>query len=37
VIAVDGNPLQDIRLLENVGFVMKDGAAQPDTISAAQR
>ncbi len=37
VIAVDGNPLQDIRLLENVGFVMKDGAAQLDTISAAQR
>ena len=37
VIAVDGNPLQDIRLLENVGFVMKDGAAQPDTISAAHR
>jgi imidazolonepropionase-like amidohydrolase len=37
VIAVDGNPLQDIRLLENVGFVMKDGAAQPGTISAAQR
>jgi imidazolonepropionase-like amidohydrolase len=25
IIAVDGDPLQDIRLLENVGFVMKDG------------
>jgi imidazolonepropionase-like amidohydrolase len=26
MIAVNGNPLQDIRLLENVGFLMKDGA-----------
>ena len=37
VIAVDGNPLQDIRLLENVVFVMKDGAIQhrgPDTQAA---
>jgi imidazolonepropionase-like amidohydrolase len=25
MIAVNGNPLQDIRLLEDVGFVMKDG------------
>jgi hypothetical protein len=25
VIAVDGDPLQDVRLLENVVFVMKDG------------
>jgi imidazolonepropionase-like amidohydrolase len=34
VIAVNGNPLQDIRLLEDVVFVMKDGAIQhggPDT------
>jgi imidazolonepropionase-like amidohydrolase len=37
VIAVDGNPLQDVRLLEDVGFVMKDGAVQRATISAAQR
>jgi imidazolonepropionase-like amidohydrolase len=37
VIAVDGDPLQDIRLLENVAFVMKDGAIQhrgPDTRTA---
>jgi imidazolonepropionase-like amidohydrolase len=26
IIAVNGNPLQDIRLLENTTFVMKDGA-----------
>jgi imidazolonepropionase-like amidohydrolase len=26
LIAVRGDPLQDVRLLENVGFVMKDGA-----------
>jgi imidazolonepropionase-like amidohydrolase len=37
VIAVPGHPLQDIRVLEDVGFVMKDGAVQLDTISAAQR
>jgi imidazolonepropionase-like amidohydrolase len=37
VIAVPGHPLQDIRLLENVGFVMKDGAVQLAPISAAQR
>jgi imidazolonepropionase-like amidohydrolase len=28
IIAVNGNPLQDIRLLENAVFVMKDGAIQ---------
>src|SRR5262249_14384248 len=28
VIAVNGNPLQDIRLLENAVFVMKDGVVQ---------
>jgi imidazolonepropionase-like amidohydrolase len=28
VIAVHGNPLQDIRLLENAAFVMKDGTIQ---------
>jgi imidazolonepropionase-like amidohydrolase len=28
VIAVNGNPLQDIRLLEHAVFVMKDGAVQ---------
>jgi imidazolonepropionase-like amidohydrolase len=25
IIAVSGNPLEDIRLLENVKFVMKEG------------
>jgi len=25
IIAVDGNPLEDIRLMENVSFVMKGG------------
>jgi imidazolonepropionase-like amidohydrolase len=37
VIAVNGNPLQDIRLLENTVFVMKDGAVLhrgPDTEAA---
>src|SRR6202042_2628962 len=37
VIAVNGNPLQDIRLLENAVFVMKDGAVQgrgPDSKRA---
>lgn len=29
IIAVPGNPLQDIRLLEDVAFVMKDGTVQP--------
>jgi len=34
IIAVNGDPLQDIRLLENAAFVMKDGVIQrrgPDT------
>jgi imidazolonepropionase-like amidohydrolase len=25
IIAVEGNPLQDVTLLENIKFVMKDG------------
>jgi hypothetical protein len=34
---VNGNPLQDIRLLENAVFVMKDGTVHhrgPDTHAA---
>jgi len=34
---VNGNPLQDIRLLENTAFVMKDGTIHhsgPDTLPA---
>jgi imidazolonepropionase-like amidohydrolase len=37
VIAVNGNPLHDVRLLENAVFVMKDGVIQhhhPDTRAA---
>ena len=37
VIAVNGNPLQDIRLLESAVFVMKDGTIEhrgPDTQAA---
>jgi imidazolonepropionase-like amidohydrolase len=33
VIAVTGDPLQDVRALENVGFVMKGGAVVKDTIT----
>jgi imidazolonepropionase-like amidohydrolase len=34
IIAVNGNPLQDIRLLENTTFVMKDGAVVQHAPSA---
>ncbi|HEY2498750.1 MAG TPA: amidohydrolase family protein [Candidatus Angelobacter sp.] len=34
VIAVTGDPLQDVRALETVGFVMKGGAIVKDGISA---
>jgi imidazolonepropionase-like amidohydrolase len=37
IIAVNGNPLQDIRLLENTSFIMKDGTIHrrgPDTPPA---
>jgi imidazolonepropionase-like amidohydrolase len=38
IIAVTGNPLQDIRLLENAVFVMKDGAIQQDlTLMSARQ
>ena len=33
VIAVTGDPLQDVRALENVGFVMKGGAVFKDAIT----
>ena len=34
VIAVTGDPLQDVRALENVGFVMKGGEVVKDQIAA---
>ena len=34
VIAVTGDPLQDVRTLENVGFVMKGGEVVKDGIAA---
>jgi imidazolonepropionase-like amidohydrolase len=34
VIAVTGNPLQDVRALENVGFVMKGGEVVKDQITS---
>jgi imidazolonepropionase-like amidohydrolase len=33
LIAVTGDPLRDVRALENVGFVMKGGAVYKDTIT----
>lgn len=33
IVAVKGNPLQDVRLLEHVQFVMKDGVIYKDEIS----
>ena len=33
VIAVTGDPLQDVRALENVGFVMKGGVVAKDGIT----
>jgi imidazolonepropionase-like amidohydrolase len=33
VIAVSSDPLQDVRALENVGFVMKGGVVYKDAIS----
>jgi imidazolonepropionase-like amidohydrolase len=35
LIAVEGDPLQDIRLLENAGFVMKGGKVYKDRIAAS--
>lgn len=34
LIAVSSDPLQNVRVLENVGFVMKGGAIYKDTITA---
>jgi imidazolonepropionase-like amidohydrolase len=34
IIAVSADPLQDIRALENVGFVMKGGTVYKDAITA---
>ncbi|MBI2677869.1 MAG: amidohydrolase family protein [Candidatus Koribacter versatilis] len=34
VIAVEGDPLKNVRLLENVQFVMKDGAVYKNTFAA---
>jgi len=34
VIAVTGNPLDDVRALENVGFVMKGGVVYKDAITS---
>jgi imidazolonepropionase-like amidohydrolase len=35
IIAVTADPLQDVRALETVGFVMKGGAVYKDTITAS--
>ena len=37
VIAVAGDPLQDVRALENVAFVMKGGVVMKDTITVKPR
>ena len=37
LIAVSGDPLQDVRVLENVGFVMKGGVVYKDKITNGRR
>ena len=37
IIAVSGDPLQDVRTLENVGFVMKGGVVVKDAITTRPR
>jgi len=37
IIAVSADPLQDVKALENVGFVMKGGAVVKDTITRPSR
>jgi imidazolonepropionase-like amidohydrolase len=34
IVALSDNPLQNIKILEHVGFVMKDGSVFKDTLSA---
>jgi imidazolonepropionase-like amidohydrolase len=34
IVAVKGDPLKDVRVLEQVGFVMKDGKVFKDTVTA---
>ena len=36
LVAVKGNPVSDVRLLQHVQFVMKDGVVYKDEISAPQ-
>ena len=36
IIAVSPDPLEDVRALENVGFVMKGGVVYKDAISGKQ-
>jgi imidazolonepropionase-like amidohydrolase len=35
VIAVSGDPLQDVKVLEHVGFVMKDGAVFKNDLGSS--
>jgi imidazolonepropionase-like amidohydrolase len=37
VIAVQGNPLDDISILEKVGFVMKEGRIYNDSLSVGSK
>jgi len=37
LIAVSGDPLKDVRVLENVGFVMKGGVVYKDMITSSPR
>jgi imidazolonepropionase-like amidohydrolase len=36
IIAVSGDPLQDVSLLQNVGFVMKGGVVYKDKLAGSQ-
>jgi imidazolonepropionase-like amidohydrolase len=36
MVAVKGNPLTDVRILQNVQFVMKDGVVYKNEISATR-